>query len=181
MRHLFLIRHCQSTGEQPDGDLTDKGRAQAEALVPRLKALAPDALFSSPYRRAVGTIAPYGAAAGMDIATDDRLKERLLKPVGVVMPDWKDHIKRSFEDRGYRLAGGESLNQTAERAFGALQRIMAAGWQRPAVAAHGNLIASVLGQMDAGFGFARWQEMANPHVYRLGFEGGRFMAFEDLG
>jgi 2,3-bisphosphoglycerate-dependent phosphoglycerate mutase len=181
MQHVFLLRHCQSTGEQPDGDLTAKGRQQAIELVPRIRALGPDAMFSSPYRRAVGSIAPSGTALGLKIITDDRLKERLLKPVGVVLPDWQDHVRRSFDDRDYALAGGESLNQTSARAMAALLQVMATGHQRPVVAAHGNLIASVLGELDQSFGFVCWQEMKMPHVYRLGFEGGRFVEIEDLG
>ena len=117
----------------------------------------------------------------MEKPLDDGLKERLLKPAGEVRPDWLVQVKRSFEDRDYKLKGGEPLNQTCERAMRGLTKISEAGYERPAVAAHGNLIAAVLGAADPRIGYDAWESMKNPHIYKLHFEGVVLAGFEDLG
>ena len=51
------------------------------------------------------------------------------------------------------MEGGESLNDTKGRALRALKKIAQSDYERPIVAAHGNLIAAVLGAIDPDFGF----------------------------
>ena len=80
MKTLYLIRHAESTGQQPDAALSDLGKKQAQDMVARLRDLSPDGAISSPYVRAVETIQPYCDSAGLDIQTDLDLAERQLKP-----------------------------------------------------------------------------------------------------
>ena len=80
MKTTYLIRHAQSTGQQPDGDLTELGKKQAQDLIARLSYIGPDGAYSSPYLRALDTIRPYCASANLDIQTDPDLAEQKLKP-----------------------------------------------------------------------------------------------------
>ena len=170
MTRLILIRHCASSGQWPDAALTDAGAAAAEALADRLAALAPDALYSSPYRRAMATVEPYARRAGLEPTTDERLKERVLADPEV--DDWLDHIRRSFDDLDHAAPGGESLNQVQARALAALAEIAGRGHRLPAVASHGNLISSVLRASDPSFGFEHWRGLANPDLFELTFARG---------
>ncbi|MEZ7984056.1 MAG: histidine phosphatase family protein, partial [Paracoccaceae bacterium] len=76
--------------------------------------------------------------------------------------------------------GGESLNVTKDRALRALKKIAQSDYKRPTVAAHGNIIAAVLGAIDLDFGFEQWRAMKNPHLYRLSFSGDAPVLFDDL-
>ncbi len=156
MTRLILIRHCESTGQKPDAALSQAGEVQALALVDRLATLTPDAIYSSPYRRAVATVSPFAERVGLRIREDARLRERelSLEP----LDDWLDHIRRSYDDIDHRAAsGGESLRDAQTRALAALADIAGAHHRLPLVASHGNLISAILRTADPGFGFDGWR------------------------
>ena len=52
---IYLIRHAQSTGQQPDSELTELGKNQTQDMMVGLRDLRPDGAFSSLYRRVVET------------------------------------------------------------------------------------------------------------------------------
>ena len=78
---VYLIRHGQSqanvggiTLENPLVPLTELGELQAQALAPLLPATAAT-IWSSPFKRALDTAAPYCARLGQTAATHDDLRE----------------------------------------------------------------------------------------------------------
>jgi 2,3-bisphosphoglycerate-dependent phosphoglycerate mutase len=179
MSSLILIRHCESSGQAPDAPLTEAGTRAAVALAERLAALAPDAVYSSPYLRARTTVQPFAERAGLAIVEDERLHERVLseKP----LDDWLDQIRRSYEDIDHiAAAGGESLRQTQTRALAALADIMARGHRLPAVASHGNLISTILRVADPNFGFEDWRALRNPDLFELNFDGARLTGYRRI-
>lgn len=77
---VFLIRHGQTDSNtqsrwqgHQDGHLNDEGRRQAERLAAHLPQLS--ALYASPLVRAADTAGAIGAAQGLEVAYDERLKE----------------------------------------------------------------------------------------------------------
>ena len=179
---MYLIRHAESIGQHPDGSLTELGKKQAQDMAARLRDLSPDGAISSPYVRAIEPIRPYCASAGLDIQTDPDLAERQLKPFDLWLPfdELMHHLRLSFENWDYKMEGGESLNVTKDRALRAFKKIAQSDYKRPIVAAHGNIIAAVLGAIDLDFGFEQWRAMKNPHLYRLSFSGDAPVLFDDL-
>jgi 2,3-bisphosphoglycerate-dependent phosphoglycerate mutase len=178
MPKLLLIRHCQSTGRHADSPLSDAGAQAATALIARLQALAPDAVYASPYARAQATVRPFAIAAGLPVGLDDRLRERVLSDSD--LEDRLDHIRRSFAEPDYRAPGGESLTQTTQRALAALADIAAAGHRLPAVSSHRTLIACVLRSMDPAFGFEHWQDLRTPDLFDVELDAGRPIRFVRL-
>ena len=75
MTTLHLIRHGENdfmrqhklAGWLPGIHLNDRGRAQAEALVPLFEGLRLDALYSSPLERTTETAAPLARAHGLTV------------------------------------------------------------------------------------------------------------------
>lgn len=163
MQKLLLIRHCQSIGSHPDTPLSEAGARAADALITRLHDLAADAVYSSPYERAQATVRPFALSAGLLVGLDDRLRERVHSDRG--LDDRLAHIRRSFAEPDYRAPGGESLNQTQQRAIAALADIAAAGHRLPVIASHRNLTASVLRSMDTAFGFEQWVDLRTPDLF----------------
>ena len=176
MARLILIRHCESSGQAPDAPLTEAGVRAAAALADQLAVLAPDAVYSSPYRRARTTVQPFADRAGLTVVEDARLHERVL--AAEPLDDWLDQIRRSYDDLDHVAgAGGESLRATQTRALAALDDIVARGHRLPAVVSHGNLISSVLRASDPDFGFEAWRALRNPDLFELEFEGGRLAGY----
>ena len=60
---MIMVRHADRDGVQ----LSDKGRARAEALVGALDGIAIDAIYSPSIQRNLQTAAPLAAARGMDV------------------------------------------------------------------------------------------------------------------
>ncbi len=178
MSKLLLIRHCQSTGTHPDAPLSEAGARAAAALVGRLRALATDAVYSSPYERALATVRPFAISAGLPVGLDGRLRERVLS--ARELEDRWDHVRRSVADPDYRAPGGESLNQTQQRALAALADIAAAGHRLAAVSSHRNLTAAVLRSMDPAFGFEQMLGLRTPDLFEVELDAGRPIRFVRL-
>jgi 2,3-bisphosphoglycerate-dependent phosphoglycerate mutase len=175
---LILIRHCAALGQEPTAELSPSGVEAAADLAVTLARLSPDAVYSSPYRRAVATVAPYAARAGLPIILDARLKECVLAERD--RDDWLDHVRRSFDDWNHAAPGGESLAVVRDRALSALSEIAAAGHRLPIVASHGNLISAVLRSCDAAFGFEQWRALTNPELFELSFERNALTSWKRL-
>ena len=167
MSTLILIRHCATSGQAPDSELTQAGVVAARDLADRLTLLSPDAIYSSPFRRAIDTVAPFAHRAALPTVLDDRLRERLLADRD--LDDWLSHVRRSFDDRDYAGPGGESHAVVGDRALAALNEIAQRGHRLPVVASHGNLIAVVLRSSDPTFGFDEWRVLRNSELFKLTF------------
>lgn len=168
MAKLLLVRHCTTSGQAPDAPLTDAGLRQAERLAGLLGGHDVDRIVSSPYRRAVQSIEPLAAKLGIAIEHDARLRERTLS--AEPLPDWRDHLARSWDDPDYRAPGGETVREVADRGWAALDEIAAAPHRVAVVVAHGNWLAIMASRVDPSLGFAFWEGLTNPDVYVL--EGG---------
>jgi 2,3-bisphosphoglycerate-dependent phosphoglycerate mutase len=175
---LFLVRHCQSTGGLPESALTESGHAAAARLADRLIQFDPDAIYASPYARAMSTVSPLATRLQTEINIDDRLRERVRSSEEI--EDVAGYLYRSFVDENYRAVGGESLRQAADRGLAALADIRRAGHRCAVVATHRTLIASILRSVNSRFGLSDWREMMTPDVFSLRFEELRPIAFERL-
>ena len=89
MTEIYLIRHAQAEGNlyrmmqgHWDGDVTDMGRRQIEALAQRLKDERIDALYSSDLYRTRLTACAVTKYHDIPIHTDKRLREINVGPWG---------------------------------------------------------------------------------------------------
>ncbi|HEV2365358.1 MAG TPA: histidine phosphatase family protein [Caulobacteraceae bacterium] len=180
MARIILIRHCQSSGQAPDAPLTRAGAHAARVLADRLQTLAPDAVYSSPYKRAVMSARPFAQRAGLAIIEEPRLHERVLAEAP--LDDWLDHIRRSYGDVDHRPGpGGETLRETQRRGGAAMADIAAAGHRLAVAVSHGNLICAVLRSVDPSFGFEDWRGLRNPDLFELTMDQRRPSRFVRLG
>ncbi|GAB4454898.1 MAG: histidine phosphatase family protein [Armatimonadaceae bacterium] len=171
MKTVYLVRHCQTTGQAPDAPLTEKGFADAVILADFLANLGIERIVSSPYTRAVQSIEPFAKRTGITLETDARVQERTLttEPIS----DWMTMIRAAFNDIDLRYPGGETGREVRERALAALDDILAHPASTTVVVSHGGWSSSVLHHYTETFGFDDWQGMTNPDVYRLTFNGDR--------
>lgn len=163
---LYLIRHCKTTGQEPDAALTAEGKRQAEELAEFLSEAPIARIVSSPFVRAVQSVAPLAHRLGVPIETDPRLQERVLSDRP--LPNWREQLRQTFEQLDLRLPGGETSREAMQRARAAVQDIL-----RPpltgavAVVSHGNLSTLLLKLFDDTLGFSTWEHMTTPDVFCL--------------
>lgn len=171
---LLLIRHASAApqADVPEADwpLSDEGRRQANALAAELVSHGIDAIWSSPYRRAVATLRPFADEHGHDIRIDHDLRERHFSPTWI--EDFETPLRRSFDDHHFALPGGESGHQCRARFKAALARIADAhSGDTVAIATHGNAIALTLSAIDPSLGFDFWKSIRNPDLFVLEWDG----------
>ncbi|MBF6096683.1 histidine phosphatase family protein [Nocardia cyriacigeorgica] len=171
---VLLVRHADAGTPHADGPddhhraLTPSGRDSARHLVPQLLALGPTAVVSSPYLRAVQTVAPTAQAAGLAVRTDPALREwdSSIPPA----PDYARWYARSWAEPGMARPGGESLRQLSSRAVTALSRWADGACGPLLVGSHATFIAAALaGYGIAGIGWPFVRAMPMPAIYRLEF------------
>lgn len=170
MKRIWLVRHCNAAGQESEAPLTAEGAEQAERLAEFFRERRVERIVSSPFERAVASIRPFAAEAGIAIETDDRLGERVLSPDP--LPDWMERLEASFDDPDAKLPGGESSREAMERGMAVIRECR----QRPessiVVVTHGNLMALILKACDDRYGYEDWKKLANPDVYELRWEDG---------
>lgn len=167
-QEIVLVRHAAATGQEADAPLTIDGQRQAGALDHFLRPFRIDRVICSPFRRAVESIEPFCRHAGLRVETDPRLVERVLSVRSLT--DWREHLRRSFEELDYRLEDGESSRTAQERGMSVVREALAST-RRYAVVTHGNLLALILKGADPTVGFELWARLSNPDVFVLQADG----------
>jgi 2,3-bisphosphoglycerate-dependent phosphoglycerate mutase len=169
---VLLVRHAEPVAPGTQGfdefnrPLTAKGVRDAERLRETHGSTRIDAAYSSPYLRARQTIEPIARARAIAIETIDDLRERVLSIAE--LPEWRAHLKRSWEDFDYAPHGGESSRVAQSRVLRVLET-MAARHKAGTViiASHGNLIALALNAYMPNVDYAFWESIPMPAVFTL--------------
>lgn len=165
MKNLYVVRHAKAEGQPFDAKLTEAGREQAEALVDLFKGIPVERILTSPFIRAVETIRPLAKKKGLDLETDDRLKERVL--AGQSFEDWKEKLQESFSDFDLLFEGGESNRSGLSRVESLLNDVEKMAETNIVLVSHGNLSTLILHFFDKNYGYEHLLEMTNPDVFHI--------------
>jgi 2,3-bisphosphoglycerate-dependent phosphoglycerate mutase len=168
---LYLVRHCQATGQEPDAPLTDLGQQQAIALADWLSDDAIERIVASPFIRAYQSIAPLGERLGLTIETDERLVERVLSPVP--LDNWRERLAETFDNLDLSIEGGESSRAAMLRGVAAVDQARQQTTGSLVIVTHGNLMTLILKHFHGQVGYAEWESLRNPDVYRIQCDRGR--------
>jgi probable phosphoglycerate mutase len=146
IRHALPVRIDGADGDGPaDPDLSEQGRAQADALGEWLAGEAIDEIWSSPMRRARQTSAPVEAALGLEAIVDAGLREfDAEEPHYIPMEELKGSDDPRWKELVARLGSPEQY-AFRDEASAAIERIVAANAGRTvAVVCHGGVINAYL-------------------------------------
>jgi 2,3-bisphosphoglycerate-dependent phosphoglycerate mutase len=163
--HLYLVRHCQSSGQAPDAPLTPRGHEQAARLAETLGDLGIARIVSSSFLRAQQSVEPLSRRLRLPVELDARLIERNLSPDP--LENWRGALRAAWGDHDLALPGGESSRAATERGLAALRDILAAGRLPAAVVTHGNLLALLLHAFDGRPGYETWEALSNPDLFEV--------------
>ncbi|MCM2323824.1 MAG: histidine phosphatase family protein [Oligoflexia bacterium] len=161
-KRLYLFRHGETDWNREgrfqghiDVPINATGRAQARALVPRLRPLGLEVVLSSDLLRAQETAGIVAAELGVRVLSDPRLREAHLgeaqgltrEEIGArfgeeVVKRWRS-IDVSDADVSYR--GGETGRQVMDRVFEALEAVFEAQpFATIGVCTHGGVIRRIM-------------------------------------
>ncbi|HEV2236942.1 MAG TPA: histidine phosphatase family protein [Ktedonobacterales bacterium] len=185
-RRVVLVRHGQTTfnvegrlpGQLPNVALTDEGRRQAHQAAVALAASPLSLVVSSPLERAYDTAQIIARGWGLEVRTDERLKDTdlgewaglKLDELTKTTPDWK----RFVQEPEFAPPGGESLAYVMARAVTVvedLRRDERAG-DLVVLVAHADVIKFIIGHYQGSSVTAAARlHVANASISALRFEG----------
>lgn len=107
---IFLLRHAESLWNRhfsafrvdpglPDPPLTDRGRAQAEALAGSFGDVRPERVLVSPYRRSIETGRAFARALGAELVVEPLLRERCAFSCDIGTP--ASELRRQWPDLAF--------------------------------------------------------------------------------
>ncbi len=171
---LFLIRHAVAAPhpdiDEPDWPLTDAGHAQARGLAKSFGQEPIDAIWSSPYRRSVDTVAPLSDYLSREVREHAGLRERRWSDAW--LEDFLPHLERSFNEPDFKLPGGESAREALYRFEAALIEIAVVADGAPTViGTHGNVLSLFLRSLDPRVDFRFWRELPHASVFQVEWHG----------
>ena len=143
---VVIVQHAEKERLPGDPGLTPWGREQAARTAEYLSRTGAQyaGVFSSPMKRARQSAAPIGAALGLAVRVDDRIRERAnwngpeTVTSAAFLADWE----RSNADRSYQPTGGDSSYAAAARFRDFLDEL--ADGAAYVVVAHGGVTTDLL-------------------------------------
>ena len=116
MTKVYFVRHCEPNYNNRDDmlrELTAKGMADRELVTQFLSDKNITVVLSSPYKRAVDTVAHFAESKDLNIEIVDDFRERRVDSVWI--EDFVAFSKAQWDDFDYKLSDGESLNEVQVR------------------------------------------------------------------
>lgn len=173
MTKVFFVRHAQpehSWEEDRTRPLTEEGKNDSSVVLEFFKDKNIDVFYSSPYKRSFDTIADAASYYGLEITTDERLKERQKGKDGNI----SGMFQRRWADHNYHEVDGESIAMVQERNLEAIDEILSDNSDKNIViGTHGTALSTILNYYDKNFGCDDFLRIIDwmPYIIELDFEG----------
>lgn len=175
MATVYFVRHAEANYHNYDDvrrELTEQGLRDRALVTDYLSDKGIDAVFSSPYRRAIETVRPLSETCGLPVQIVPDFRERRIS--GSWIEDFDKFSRRQWEDFSYKLPGGESLAEVQRRNVDALFAILEGHPdQRLVIGSHGTALSTVIRYFDETFGYEEFVKIKKlmPWIVRFTFAG----------
>jgi 2,3-bisphosphoglycerate-dependent phosphoglycerate mutase len=160
----LLVRHCESTGQEPEAPLTERGRLQAARLAEALAPRGIASLVSSPYRRTRESGAPLARRTALEPVLDERLREWAVP--WIAPEHWPDALRPVIDGAVPLPAEFESREAARARGVAVLREALARDGEA-VLFTHGKLLALILSEVDGGGAFEHFRTLRQPHVFEV--------------
>ncbi len=179
MVKVYFVRHAQPDHSWKDDrtrPLTDQALIDRKQVAAFFQDKEIHHFYCSPYKRSYQTIETTAKAHGMEIATDERLRERV---VGITTND-REAIARRWDDFDYHEEGGESMGSLQKRNVEAFHEILHHCSKEAengkeisiVIGTHGSALSSILHYYDNSFSGDDFFRIMHwmPYIIELDFE-----------
>lgn len=173
LTRVYFVRHCQPNTQnmdEPTRELTEKGMRDRALVTAFLADKQVDAVLSSPYKRAVDTVAHYAQAHGMEIKTIDGFRER---GTNGWVKDFEAFTRSQWADFDFGQENGETLREVQTRCVAALEQVLCDyACKTVIVGAHGAALSCTVNAYQPAFGVNDFMRILplTPWVVRFDFE-----------
>lgn len=173
MTTVYFVRHAESDFNVHDDfsrPLTEKGRRDCALVTEFLSDKKISAVFSSPFVRAVDTVAPFAESAGLPVQIIEDFRERKVADEWIL--PFREFTENQWADFSYKLENGESLEEVRARNIAALERVLRDfRGKNIVVGTHGTALSTIIHHFDDTYGFAGFSAMKRffPWVVKMEF------------
>ncbi len=179
---VYFVRHAQSDNthkEEMTRPLTAKGMEDRMLALAYLKDKKIDAIYSSPYQRAVTTVQPLADHLGLPVITEPAFRERETGDTTGI----ENFAQRQWEDKSFAAPGGESFADVQGRVGMAFMALNAKHrGENYVVGCHGMMLGTVVQYFDKAFDFDAFSKVRNlmPWIVEITFENGRCVSMQSI-
>lgn len=115
-------------------------------------------MLSSPFKRAVDTVADFAEKNGLPVIILDDFRERKIDSCWI--EDYTAFSRRQWSDFSYKLSDGECLQEVQNRNISALKAVLT---QYPGknvvIGSHGTALSTVINYFDSSFGYSDFEKI----------------------
>jgi len=186
MTTIYFIRHAEADNSVRDGrirPLTEKGKRDRALVTSFLSDKNIEAVLSSPFKRAIDTVAPFAEKYGFEIETVEDFRERKSDSDWIRETDFFPFIARQWADFSYSLSDGECLKEVQERNISALNRVLSRHeGKNIVIGTHGTALSTIINYYDNTYGFAEFMTMIylTPWAVKMTFDGNKCVEIEKI-
>lgn len=182
MTSFYFVRHATPNFNNHNDltrELSPQGLKDRKLVTAFLYDKNIDVAFSSPYKRAIDTIAEFADVRNLEIKVLSDFRER--KVGNSWIDNFDDFCKKQWEDFDFKLSDGESLREVTERNITALNNLLEAYEDKNiVVGSHGTAMSTIIHYFDPSFGYKDFYKIKNlmPWIVKLSFEGKNCLKIE---
>ncbi len=155
MTNVYFVRHAEPDYNNHDDllrPLTDKGMKDRIKVTNYLMDKKIDVILSSPYIRAIDTVADFAKNVGLSIETVSDFRERKIDSSWI--EDFNAFSKKQWSDFNYKLTDGESLNEVQQRNIRALEEVIFIHkGKNIVIGSHGTALSTIINYYDNRFNY----------------------------
>jgi len=186
MTTVYFIRHAESDSSVYDSKtrpLTEKGMKDLALVTAFLQDKNIDVVLSSPFKRAVDTIAGFAEGKGLQIGLIEDFKEHDTISDNYPSSDFFTFISKYWTDFHYRVPGDESLFELQKRNIAALDNVLVEYRNKTiAIGTHGMALSTIINYYDPTYEFENFLDMVKlkPWVVRMDFNDDGCVGMEKI-
>jgi len=189
MTTIYFVRHAESDRLVRDGrtrPLTKKGLIDRRLVTDFLSDKKIDIVLSSPFKRAVDTVADFAEKYGFNIEHIEDFREQQS---GKGLPRDKegnpsdDFLRKQWDDFNFRYSDGETLHELRQRNIVALTGVlMSYSGKNIVIGTHAMALSTIINYYDASYGFDDFLAMnpIMPWIVRMDFDGDILIKIEKI-
>lgn len=182
MTNIYFVRHAQPVHNWRDNatrPLSEEGINDTKKVIDALKDTHLDYAICSPYQRSIDTIKDCAKFHGLEIHTDDRLRERTSGFNGNNM----EMFYKRWSDMDYYEDGGESLGSVQDRNIQAIMEILKYHeGKNILVGTHGTALSTILNYFDKSFNCDSFFRIIDymPYIIKLTFNESKLVNSQEI-
>jgi 2,3-bisphosphoglycerate-dependent phosphoglycerate mutase len=174
MTTIYFVRHAEPNYQNHDDvlrELSTKGMQDRKLVTQFLLDKQIDVVLSSPYKRAIDTVADFADTYGFEIKAIDNFRERKVDSVWI--DDFTSFCKAQWADFNYKLSDGETLGEVQKRNISGLMKVLNEYKNKNiVVGSHGTALSTIINYYDQSFGYAEFEKIRTlmPWIVRFTFQ-----------